>query len=187
MKKTYIALAVAATVGALTLTARGGDGAVQPDTPVDPPPTDPLANAPSSIRTTWFGISNWHYQIGDVGFILDGEVVNAGRRPNPAAVTKALSALEKKGRSIFSSSATNMATMPARFPSTRSRPASTSMHRRRYAMQSPPMATPRPNARPWTAAKPSRSTISWPSGSSAGCTAWIADCTSPICRRKHRC
>lgn len=101
MKKTYIALAVAAMVGALTLAACGGDGAVQQGNPVDPPPADPLANAPSAIRTTWFGISNWHYQIGDVGFILDGEVVNSGRTPNPAAVSKALSALEKKGTVDF--------------------------------------------------------------------------------------
>jgi hypothetical protein len=55
------------------------------------------AGAPSEIRTTWFGISNFHYQVGKTGFILDGEVVNSGNAPSPAAVTKALSALRKRG------------------------------------------------------------------------------------------
>ena len=100
MKKTYAALAVCSVAIAVALGAcGGGDGAVQEDPPAPPP--DPMANAPASIRTTWFGISNWHYQIGEVGFILDGEVVNSGRSPNPEAVTKALTALGKKGSVDF--------------------------------------------------------------------------------------
>ena len=59
------------------------------------------SQAPTEVRTTWFGISNWHYQIGDLGFILDGEVVNAGREPSPAAVTKALDALKLRGSVDF--------------------------------------------------------------------------------------
>lgn len=66
----------------------------QPSTPPPPPPAvDPLAKAPADVRMTWFGITNWHYQIGDKGVMLDGEVVNAGRTANAAAVTKALTAL----------------------------------------------------------------------------------------------
>jgi hypothetical protein len=30
------------------------------------------AQAPRDIRMTWFGITNWHYQIGDLGIMLDG-------------------------------------------------------------------------------------------------------------------
>ena len=29
---------------------------------------------PSGVRMTWFGITNWHYQIGDLGIMLDGAV-----------------------------------------------------------------------------------------------------------------
>lgn len=92
MKKKYLAAAMASLAGACVLTACGGG-----DSDSDPVAPDPFANAPTSIRTTWFGISNWHYQIGESGVILDGEVVNSGRTPNPAAVSKALSALTKKG------------------------------------------------------------------------------------------
>ncbi|RZL64782.1 MAG: hypothetical protein EOP81_07280 [Variovorax sp.] len=42
---------------------------------------------------TWFGITNWHYQIGNKGVMLDGEVVNGGRTANAEAVTKALDTL----------------------------------------------------------------------------------------------
>src|SRR5688572_26294921 len=48
-----------------------------------------------SVRMTWYGITNWHYQIGDVGVILDGESANAAL--NVASVTKQLSAIRKKG------------------------------------------------------------------------------------------
>ena len=55
------------------------------------------ASQPTEIRTTWFGISNFHYQIGSTGIILDGEVVNTGSAPSPSAVTKVLGALRKRG------------------------------------------------------------------------------------------
>lgn len=42
---------------------------------------------------TWFGITNWHYQIADKGILLDGEVVNGGRDASPSAVAKAFNAL----------------------------------------------------------------------------------------------
>jgi hypothetical protein len=72
-----------------------GGGSQDPgaSNPSPPPPEDPLKNAPEFARMTWFGITNWHYQIGDKGVLLDGEVVNGGRDANPAAVTKALNAL----------------------------------------------------------------------------------------------
>ena len=71
--------------------ATQGPGASNPPPPA--PPEDPLKGAPEFARMTWFGITNWHYQIGDKGVLLDGEVVNSGRDANPAAVTKALDAL----------------------------------------------------------------------------------------------
>lgn len=92
MKKTYLYCALALLGSAVGLAACGGD---------DDSPPDPLANAPTQIRTTWFGISNWHYQIGNLGFILDGEVVNSGSTPSPTAVTKVLGALSKRGTVDF--------------------------------------------------------------------------------------
>jgi hypothetical protein len=50
---------------------------------------------PEEVRMTWYGITNWHYQIGNVGVILDGESVNG--RLTPASVTKQLSAIRLKG------------------------------------------------------------------------------------------
>ena len=38
---------------------------------------------PESVRMTWFGITNWHYQIGDLGIMLDGAVSFKSRRPRP--------------------------------------------------------------------------------------------------------
>ena len=91
----FLALGLAACGG-------GGDGDSESPPPATTPaqpetPADPLAKAPVSVRTTWFGISNWHYQAGEVGFVLDGEVVNSGSAPSPAAVTKALTALKLRG------------------------------------------------------------------------------------------
>ena len=54
-------------------------------------------NAPSSVRMTWFGITNWHYQVGDLGILLDGAVGYPARDPNPAMVTKVHDALKLKG------------------------------------------------------------------------------------------
>ena len=53
--------------------------------------------APTAINMTWFGITNWHYQIGDVGIMLDGETINSGSTPNAASVTKAITALKRGG------------------------------------------------------------------------------------------
>ena len=54
-----------------------------------------LTNAPSAIKMVWFGITNWHYQIGDVGILLDGETRNAALQL--ASVTKALDSLKREG------------------------------------------------------------------------------------------
>lgn len=86
-----------ASLLALGIVACGGSD----DDAPPPVPVDPLAKAPTQIRTTWFGISNWHYQVGELGFILDGEVVNSGRSPTPEAVTKALGALKLRGSVDF--------------------------------------------------------------------------------------
>lgn len=61
----------------------------------DPIPVDPLKEAPQSIRMTWFGITNWHYQVGKIGIMLDGETLNAA--VNAASVTKAINALKRTG------------------------------------------------------------------------------------------
>ncbi len=58
---------------------------------------DASASAPTSVRMTWFGITNWHYQIGDLGIMLDGAVGYPSSRPNPAMVTKVHDALKLKG------------------------------------------------------------------------------------------
>lgn len=34
----------------------------------------PNSRAPDGVRMTWFGITNWHYQIGSLGLMLDGAV-----------------------------------------------------------------------------------------------------------------
>ncbi|HEX7988161.1 MAG TPA: hypothetical protein VF616_31940 [Duganella sp.] len=52
---------------------------------------------PESVRMTWFGITNWHYQIGDLGVMLDGEVSFPASTPNPATVSRAYAALKTHG------------------------------------------------------------------------------------------
>jgi len=52
---------------------------------------------PSNVRMTWYGITNWHYQIGDVGVSLDGESVNGAL--SAASVTKQLPRSRKKAPS----------------------------------------------------------------------------------------
>ena len=52
-----------------------------------------------SVRMTWYGITNWHYQIGDVGVILDGESVNGAL--SATSVAKQLGAIRKKGTVEF--------------------------------------------------------------------------------------
>ncbi|MBJ7418113.1 MAG: hypothetical protein JHC88_22130 [Niveispirillum sp.] len=78
-----VGLVAAMGISAVAVTACGGAGEG--------------ASQPTEIRTTWFGISNFHYQIGSTGIILDGEVVNTGSAPSPSAVTKVLGALRKRG------------------------------------------------------------------------------------------
>jgi len=94
------ALALGAICVALGTLSACGDGDSGQASPPPPPAPDPLAKAPENVLMTWFGITNWHYQIGDKGVMLDGEVVNGAR--NAATVTKALKTLtaEGSGRSI---------------------------------------------------------------------------------------
>lgn len=56
--------------------------------------------SPDNVRMTWFGITNWHYQIGEAGILLDGETISdfsANPRPNVPSVTKAATAVNMKG------------------------------------------------------------------------------------------
>lgn len=46
---------------------------------------------------TWFGISNFHYQIGELGILLDGAVGYPSRDPDPEVVKKVREALLLKG------------------------------------------------------------------------------------------
>jgi hypothetical protein len=60
---------------------------------------------PRQVRMTWFGITNWHYQIGDLGIMLDGAVSfrseGLGKQEiNPALVDKVHDALRREGGSI---------------------------------------------------------------------------------------
>lgn len=58
------------------------------------------APLPENVRMTWFGITNWHYQIGDKGLLLDGETISdfsANPTPNVASVTKAHNAIKLRG------------------------------------------------------------------------------------------
>lgn len=80
--------AVAAVAVGVAACGGGDDEVIAPD---------PLKDAPQAIRMTWFGITNWHYQVGKVGILLDGETVNSGSTPNAASVTKALASLKRTG------------------------------------------------------------------------------------------
>src|SRR5215468_1656693 len=60
--------------------------------------------APRSVRMTWFGITNWHYQIGDLGIMLDGAVsfrssgtIAVKQQINRELVDKVADALGKQG------------------------------------------------------------------------------------------
>lgn len=86
-KFTYAAIATAAALS-IGLSACGGGGDDSPN---------PLAAAPDNVRMTWFGITNWHYQIGTLGVMLDGEVSFPANKPVPDMVTKAYTALQKHG------------------------------------------------------------------------------------------
>jgi hypothetical protein len=57
---------------------------------------------PRQVRMTWFGITNWHYQIGDLGIMLDGAVSfrsdGLGKQAiNKEMVDKVHDALKKEG------------------------------------------------------------------------------------------
>lgn len=55
---------------------------------------------PENVRMTWFGITNWHYQIGNAGILLDGETISdfsANPKPNVPSVTKAAKAIQMTG------------------------------------------------------------------------------------------
>jgi hypothetical protein len=73
----------AATILAITVSACGGGSDDD--------------NAPTEVRMTWFGITNWHYQVGDLGILLDGAVGFPARDPNPTIVTQVYDALKLKG------------------------------------------------------------------------------------------
>lgn len=77
--------AVALAAAAVTACGGGDDG------------DDPTAAMPKDVRMTWFGITNWHYQVGELGILLDGAVGYPARDPNPAMVTKVHEALKLKG------------------------------------------------------------------------------------------
>jgi hypothetical protein len=58
------------------------------------------AGTPENLRLTWFGISNWHYQAGDAGILLDGETMSTlsqNARPDAASVAKAYAAIRRRG------------------------------------------------------------------------------------------
>lgn len=57
----------------------------------------PKPGVPKEIRITWFGISNWRYQIGDLGIFLDGTVGFPASNPNPEVVAKVRQAIEVQG------------------------------------------------------------------------------------------
>ncbi|APW40875.1 hypothetical protein RD110_22155 [Rhodoferax koreense] len=46
---------------------------------------------------TWFGITNWHYQIGTAGLLLDGETKSSAATPDVASVTKAFNTIKLRG------------------------------------------------------------------------------------------
>jgi hypothetical protein len=52
---------------------------------------------PREVRMTWFGISNWHYQIGELGILMDGAVGFPSNEPNPAVVHMVREALLRRG------------------------------------------------------------------------------------------
>lgn len=85
LRKSIVVALAGATLAAVIAACGGGDRDVA---------------APQEVRMTWFGITNWHYQIGDAGILLDGETISdfsATPTPNVPSVTKALKALSTTG------------------------------------------------------------------------------------------
>ncbi|MFI6742474.1 hypothetical protein ACIBI9_57050 [Nonomuraea sp. NPDC050451] len=70
-------LPVTAMVAALTATPAQADDSYRP-----------RPGMPREIRMTWFGITNWHYQIGDVGY--------PSRTPNPSLSASEREALRER-------------------------------------------------------------------------------------------
>jgi hypothetical protein len=81
------ATAITTTVGATAASAATQTGST----------FNPRPGMPREVRMTWFGISNFHYQIGELGIMLDGAVGFPARDPNPEVVTKVREALELEG------------------------------------------------------------------------------------------
>ncbi|MEO5669393.1 MAG: MBL fold metallo-hydrolase [Ramlibacter sp.] len=84
LKKSMMLATAGATLSAAVLMACGG--------------SDP--DLPENVRMTWFGITNWHYQIANTGILLDGETISdfsANPMPNVPSVTKAFQAVKMKG------------------------------------------------------------------------------------------
>jgi hypothetical protein len=82
LKQSMVVALAGATLAALVSACGGGD------------------DAPANVRMTWFGITNWHYQIGDAGILLDGETISdfsANPMPNVPSVTKAMKAVGSTG------------------------------------------------------------------------------------------
>jgi len=56
----------------------------------------------NGVKMTWFGITNWHYQVGDLGILLDGAVSfgGQGESSGPDLVRRARDALAADGASF---------------------------------------------------------------------------------------
>lgn len=104
MKRVHgLGTAATAALSALALLGCGGGndtpqaGAAQREQAQAKLPPVQSQRHPTDIRMTWFGITNWHYQIGAVGILLDGETRNQGSTPNADSVAKALVSLQRTG------------------------------------------------------------------------------------------
>jgi hypothetical protein len=96
MKTTHQS-ALAATAAALAAwTFIGSAGALSTPARAAASQPEQSQRPPKSMEMTWFGITNWHYQIGSVGILLDGETMNGGG-PNAASVAKAYASLQRGG------------------------------------------------------------------------------------------
>jgi len=89
-RKIMPALALLATltlVGCATPPASGGGDAAFAD----------------QVKMTWFGITNWHYQIGDLGILLDGAISSfnePGAVSDPALVRRVHDVIRATGGSV---------------------------------------------------------------------------------------
>jgi hypothetical protein len=60
--------------------------------------TNLVDDVPTTCRATWFGISNWHFQIGGLGILLDAET--SFHTLDPTSVELAITAIEASGGTI---------------------------------------------------------------------------------------